>query len=79
MSAHIRWLSGVNRGVASLAVSRFFFSIMWNRRRERWWVCSLLFSKERVSEGPTEEHENLHDFNTAVLSEIEAQGVQNQV
>jgi len=56
---------------------------MWNRWYLRWWVCDLLFCKERASEGPTEEDAILRDFNKATLSEAEEsreeQFIQNQV
>ena len=49
----------------------------------RWWLCDLLFCKERASEGPTEEDAILRDFNKAALSGAEEsreeQDIQNQV
>jgi hypothetical protein len=49
----------------------------------RWGVCDVLCSKERASEGATEEDANLRNINAATLSggeEIhEKQGVRKQV
>jgi hypothetical protein len=56
---------------------------MWNRRYLRWGMCKGLCSKERASEGATEEDANLRDRNAAALSEGEEvhgkQGVYKQV
>jgi hypothetical protein len=56
---------------------------MWNRRYMRWQVCGVLLSKERASEGATEEDENIRDINAGALSEYEEiheeQGVYKQV
>jgi hypothetical protein len=56
---------------------------MWNRWYLRWWLCDLLFCKERASEEPTEEDAILRDVNTAASPEgeeaREEQDIQNQV